>query len=244
MHHQSKMRSRKRNVITRRQRLLFSVVTAAAFSVTASSAVAMGPDCGCPDCGCPTKSRNPIYRALDTVAGGVERLINFGVGRGCRTCGGDMMSGMTCDDGCDSLSASEMMMGETYVPHDMAPVPPSYSQEMHSYPIAPAPSVAAPMLRSPSRQMQPPQSAPMQMSQPQIRPIPRPQPEPHMADPMPPAAPTGSGVAPTAPNDGGSMFESLQDPFRDDSAMNTRGRSTPGRPVSYRTSNLRLQSPR
>lgn len=98
------------------------------------------PICGCGKCGKSKLFRhNPLYRTLDTLAGGIEKVL------GLDQCEG----GSSCDDSCDSgnwmMSAQPMLL---------------MAQPSMSAPI-PVPLVPAAPLKSP--QTTPPQTTPPQL---------------------------------------------------------------------------------
>lgn len=223
-----------RTEITRRRRSLLAAACMATFLVPAASASADSPNCGCSG-GC-QGHHGPIYKALDTVAGGIEKLLFLGLKH--RPFG----NRPACDDGCDAMSMSDMMMyedmnGATEMapPVRLSPMP----QPMPSDSV-PSGSVPAPQIMDqPEHSFQP---SPLRSSNPTMRGVPEPEPAFPNAQPLRNLQEdaTGSGVL---PNDG-SLFDSLQDPFRDDSAqLNApqmdRQRTTKTLPASYRTSSRR-----
>ncbi len=89
-----------------------------------------------------------IFRALDAVAGGVEKLMGFDkCGQG--NCGCDSLG---CDGGCDSCSGGDMMM-------PMAPAQMGGSMSTHSY-VAPQPAPIYSAPRMPHATTSPPMAAP------------------------------------------------------------------------------------
>ena len=157
------------------------------------------------------------------------------------------------------MSMSEMMMYEdTSLPNHMAPpvrmTPmtshPPMTPHSHSHQTPSQHTWAAPMIQH-SEPTLPPSAVPLRMSKPQMNSIP----EPASLVPRPTPSPmplpvreddaTGSGVIPLDRSEGESLFDSLQDPFRDDSAqLNAphidRQGSTKTLPASYRTSTRRV----
>ena len=115
--------------------------------------------CDCGRCGKTGRAPNPIYKTLDTVAGGIEKLLGLDrcCNAGCSTHG--------CDGGCDS--APWMMdLESTSAPMLQIPGPPAMTRPMAKPPtatprlptvppLAPAPKQAAP------KQAAPKQAAPM-----------------------------------------------------------------------------------
>ncbi|WP_145388563.1 hypothetical protein [Stieleria neptunia] len=109
--------------------------------------------CDCGSCGKAGRPSNPVYQTLDTVAGGIEKLL--GLDRcceaGCAT--------HACDGGCDS--APWMMdLESTHPPMLQIPDPPATAQPMAKPPnaapqlptvppLAPAPKQAAPKQAAP-----------------------------------------------------------------------------------------------
>lgn len=79
------------------------------------------PDaCDCPCKCCPRKRPNYVYKALDSVAGGIEKLLRLDK-LNCNGCGPEVI----CDDGCDAAMLNQFSESIT----------PIYSQE--SLPVAP-----------------------------------------------------------------------------------------------------------
>ncbi len=246
-----------RSETTRRKRLGLAaacLATMATANLPATSQVSAGaPSCGCADecdggCG---REHGPIYKTLDTVAGGIEKLLFFSlkhrVGGGCDE--------MACDDGCDAMTMADMMMyEETHVPMGMAPPVLMQPSVAHPSPTSPGHVHAEPSLppQSPPRQIMrsvPAPStyspAPARMSQPTLTPMMPPASRTPVPMPLPEGDEAmGSGLPLDRGNDD-SLFDNLQDPFRDDSAQlnaprSNDSRSTITRPASYRTSSRRV----
>jgi hypothetical protein len=216
------------------------------FVAVSPAGPALGSDnCDCGACsGC--RSHGPVYTALDTIAAGIEHLVNFKVCIGKRNPGRSWNTTSGCDGECDAMVMDPMTMGDehrVYVPA----APNSRSQFSPNTPgVGSPPSILQP--HSPSAPMLRP-SAPVRMSPPQIRSIPQPTPElsnqMHVPVPMRDSvpdqtAPTGSGVA---PNRDQSIFDSTTDPFRDDSAELNRPRVNGIRRTSYHAPDLHSDSP-
>ncbi len=122
------------------------------------------------------RGHGPIYRTLDAVAGGIERV--FGLrsrGHGCDEAG--------CDDGCDDATLHALMPG-------------------HRHALPPGTAFSHPgLIPVPSRGAELPSSRPPSDDSPSTRP-PR----------------TESLPAPGSDDDPESFFDTLSDPFQDDSA--------------------------
>ena len=240
-----------RTEIKRRRRMMLTAACLATLIVPAANVTADSPQCGCSD-GC-EGGHGPIYKALDTVAGGIEKLLFLGL-KHRSSC-----DEMACDGGCDAMSMSEMMMYEdSSIPSHMAPPVrmspmtshPPMPQHSHPQPMSSQHMSAPPTIQH-SDPALPPTAAPLRMSKPQMtsipeqtpsipRPMPRPMPLPLRDDDA-----TGSGVMPLDRSEGDSLFDSLQDPFRDDAAQLNAPRidregSTKTLPASYRTSSRRV----
>ncbi len=200
---------------------------------------------------CPRKP-GPIYRGLDALAGGIEKL--FRLDKCNAGCGCDSAS---CDGGCGFE-----MGGGGMIPVQSSPI---YSE---SYPtnsgkqyVESAPRMAAPHDSAP--RMSAPRMAsphiPMQMSEPRIRSTPAPRepmdnpagsfsaprstvprstvPRSTRAVPVPRAEPPTQRTVPTPSNDpsskGESLFDTLSDPFTEDDARIERNATV--RPTIYST---------
>ncbi len=234
----------------RRKRFLMAaacLATLATVNPTLVTPVTAGaPQCGCSegcDGGCGS-GHGPIYQTLDTVAGGIEKLLFFSLKHRGRSGGCDDMS---CDDGCDAMTMGDMMMYEdaglpTHV-HAVPSLPPQ-SMPSRVIPSVPAPRLASPAMGSPRTAPPVSPSAPTVVSQPHLAPVRQPAvnfPQPVRSSDGDDA--TGSGLPPERGGDD-SLFDNLQDPFRDDSAQLNApsGGSRPThstRPASYRTSTRR-----
>ncbi len=231
-----------RTEIVRRRRMMLAAACLATLIVPAAKATAESTPCGCSD-GC-EGGHGPVYMALDTVAGGIEKLLFLGMKHRSHC------DQTACDDGCDAMSMSEMMMyEESGFPTEMAP--PVRMSPMTSHPPMPNQMMPSQRMLTPSHVHSeptlPPSPAPLKMSKPQMTAIPRS--EAAIPSPMPLQLPegdaTGSGVLPLDRSEGDSLFDSLQDPFRDDSAqLNAphldRKESSKTMPASYRTSTRRV----
>ncbi|EMI18273.1 secreted protein [Rhodopirellula maiorica SM1] len=211
-------------------------------------ALPMMGDCGCSGDmvqACPPK-HGPIFRSLDAFAGGIEKLLGLDK---CRTGGCDAMA-------CDSAMGHMM----PYEEHEIHVVPYASEDQHYGGPVEiygenveqSAPRMATP--RTPQPRIMAPR-VPMHMSEPIIRSSPAPR------QSMPPRTQAGqsigSGVAPqsrvvprtiptprpdvprqppentpAAPKkDGGSLFDSLSDPFSEDEVRVKR--FTPVRQTQY-----------
>ena len=129
----------------------------------------------------------PIYRTLDAVAGGIERV--FGLhsrGHGCDEAG--------CDDGCDTATLHALMPGHGH------PLPPGTAFPHPGLIPVPSREAEVPSDRLPSHR--PPSHRPPSDDSPSLR---RPRSE-SLPEP-------GSDE-----DDPGSFFDTLSDPFEDDSA--------------------------
>ncbi len=221
-------------------------------------------DCGCDsdgcDSGCKRRScidlkETLIFRALDSFAGGIEKVLHLNkCHSGC--------DAAVCDDGCDSAMMSEMVVP---MPAEMH----TYAAPMHTYqePSIAPPQPAPPMESAPHLENQwhqtPPVVAPktqMRMSEPRMSPHSTPmesratQPrnvQPRMPQsrsavptPVPAEAPNRPAVpAPAAPDDeGGSLFDALSNPFSDDEVRVRR--YEPVRPSSFQSGDSSSQTRR
>ena len=176
----------------RRQRLaklVLGIVTAGSMVLVGQSVQACdycdsGP-VGCDSCSGGAKTANPIFRTLDSLAGGIEAMMGFDK---CGSCGSGGCDDASCDDACDAAMIQELSIP---YPQAHAPVPapapapfpiPSYAppQTVQPY-VAPAqPHVIAPapIIHSAPRTVAPIQTAPravapvpltdMRMSEPTI----------------------------------------------------------------------------
>ncbi len=89
------------------------------------------PDaCNCPCKCCPRKRPNYVYKALDTVAGGIEKLLRLDK-LNCGPCG----PGVTCDDGCDAAMLGEFSGLATPIDsqESLPVVPEEHFQSVPSY---------------------------------------------------------------------------------------------------------------
>jgi hypothetical protein len=157
---------------------LVSCMVAGGFCL-ASASNTMAGDCGCePTCAiCPTaeicecdcsckKKPNLVYKALDSVAGGIEKL--FGLDK-CGTNACDMME-VPCDDGCDTIMMHEMPSSE--VIYDEPHHGHSHHGHAHSVPLPPmdipSPPIrqSAPVYTGPMEEMRIKPTGPSQWHQP------------------------------------------------------------------------------
>ncbi|WP_182871214.1 hypothetical protein [Stieleria mannarensis] len=195
-------------------------------------------DCGSCD-GSGRLAKNPIYTTLDTVAGGIEKLL------GLEQCGNSACTTTSCDGGCDS---APWMMGlgartpsgphGAIVPQPI-PAPPT-AKPMARPPATLPPATTPPLPSAPSLAPAPPKAAPVQPPPTTLPPAPTeplpprtvpseaspvespdrtlPEPENAVPDsfPMPPAEPEPQ------PKKEGSIFDALDDlddPFKEDAAQ-------------------------
>ena len=178
--------------------------------------IAMATECDCFDGSCDAcgsggtaEPNNFLYKSLDALAGGIEKVLGL-----------DKSRASSCDDACDAVSMHELMM-------PMAPMQMHSPSTTHVHPHASTynstPYMPAPN-QVPQRQYvpAPPASVPgiveapveIRQTEPKVLPpvnnmIPQPVPEPQ---PMPKAE----------PKPGGSLFDALDDPFSDDEVRNYR----------------------
>lgn len=159
------------SVSRQRPRLLLRFTFAASISagLTLSSTSVLASECGCnacgmaevsmsDPCGCDAaaKKHNPLFRTLDALAGGIEKVLGLDK---CKSSHGGCDEAL-CDGGCDASPYYEAMM-----PHPQsAPI----MSESHSYQPVPPPPVVAPHQTSPRQSYGAPRS-PMHMSQPRIQ---------------------------------------------------------------------------
>ncbi|TWT93216.1 hypothetical protein [Stieleria varia] len=188
--------------------------------------VAAEPTCGCgvAACGGCKTPHNPLYRTLDAVAGGIEKVLGFdkcksGCNSGCDS---------NCDDACDAGYANELM-NPIYIPpshshgapspivESIPSVPPlvtspptiTESVPMYSQPRSAAPRMA-PRSITPADSA-PGATAPLQDPTPIPQPEAAPEPGTRIAPPTPPET-----TPPADSKKGGFDFDSLDDPFGDD----------------------------
>lgn len=171
------------------------------------------PDaCDCPcDCGPRVKWPKPIYKALDAVAGGIEKVLGLDkihCGPGCDA-GCDEVF---CDDGCDAATLYELSQpSEPQYFHQPQPIAPA--APVHQAPRAvPAP----PAYRSHDLYPSDSQAPRMQMRMG----------EPSFSEPQPMHQP--QTIAPPV-----HPQESLPNPFLDDARVTSKRRV---RPTSYHQS--------
>ncbi|MEM9368885.1 MAG: hypothetical protein AAGD07_23070 [Planctomycetota bacterium] len=202
-------------------------------------------DCACSTCDGPcepsggllTKIRlpksAPLFHAMDSIAGGLERVFEH----------------KRCDSGCDmgcDCGGQDVVVHAQPVPMQLTPIPPT-TLPMGSVPPAP-PTVAMPSLNEPSGAMPPAKSGfPNDARQPFVDPVAPPTPDaldmplrdpaplnnpPAEAppaftpEPMPIPEPMPEPIpAPRPVEPPGSMFDRLSNPFEDDSAYQAPRRS-------------------
>ena len=194
-----------------------------------SSTAAIAEDCHC------HAGHGPIYRTLDAFAGGIEKLLRLDQpARGA-------CDEFACDGGCDALSMQDVMqMPMEHQPFTHGDAGPMYMEDP-GLPAVPQPMMEPqPMMQRSappaSMQMSPHRMTPMsESSQPNQMPM-------QIREQQ--GGPTGSGVMPSDQEQRDSIFDSLQDPFRDDSARIHRSQPVPSRPASYRTSLRRTHNSR
>ncbi len=235
-----------------KRHLLVSVAAAGFCFVTYDAALA--GQCGCQancqisphvssdGCSCQCSrgaKRNCLHQALGVVAGGFEKLLSLGkCGSRCDQAG--------CDDACDAAMMEELMMPvqpPTYQHNPLYQAMPPHSTPMYQH--------AAPMhlpYTSPNDDVRFTPSAPSdwenagqrmldaEVSQPAIpsRRLPAPvdQVSPPARMPVPDQNPNQRDIRQSQPaTDGGSLFDTLSDPFSDDEARVHSYR--PVRPSSY-----------
>lgn len=160
-------------------------------------------------CGCSSKKKhNGVYRALDAVAGGIEKL--FGLNK--RGNQSNDCDALLCDDACDAAMLDELMLPLPVMTHDHSQHTHAYPEQHYSTPLPPA-IQPAPSYADPSHGLQPAPTIPTPALtvEPQI---------------LPPKIPTLK-LKPTE----GSLFDTLSNPFGDDEARVRIPR--PVRPTSY-----------
>ncbi|QDT09559.1 hypothetical protein [Planctomycetes bacterium K23_9] len=207
-------------------------------SVEVNCAACDGMSCdamGCDGIGCDAIGggckmvRGGVFRALDAVAGGVERLMGFDK-CGQSSCGCDSLScdSMSCDGGCGSMMSGEMMM--PMAPVEMAPTNTHVHQHVHSpapaY-SAPLPPIATPRMAAP--RMAAPRHPQFRMSEPTIV-------SPH-------AAPHQSAPVQSDQMEFDNLESQLDSSFEAAPSMSTPRTSTP-RTSTPRTSTPRVTTPR
>ncbi|TWU64818.1 hypothetical protein [Crateriforma conspicua] len=219
--------------ITRRQRLaaaLMSVTVGLSSMMIGGSAIAGSADHGCQcgqcatasmdcpscDCGCESTGKRkfsvaqtPLYKALDALAGGIERALFLDRDHHGKVTQCDDISG--CDDACDAATLQTLQQWEqspplavpqpipidampsnavpsNAVPSDAVPVqplPPNGTQYQPAHPMAPPAATPQPMRRITTP---PEQDAPLDRLDPRANPF--------ADDPMTYDQPTGSGLKP------------------------------------------------
>jgi len=128
------------------QSLLFVLVAACWLALAANPALAGGcstsqqPCTHCPpnDCDCPcycesSKPNNYVYKALDKVAGGIEKLLGLDKLNCDSCCGNSCCDKAACDDCCDSGKLKSLRIHGTAIDHtpienapvDRPPAPPA-----------------------------------------------------------------------------------------------------------------------
>lgn len=225
--------------------------------------------CGCENsCGCDRKN-NCVYKALDAVAGGIEKL--FGLDK----CGKSDCDTMLCDDGCDAMLMEELMMPappqahysqpshghshstHSHSTHGHSTHAHSYPQHVEAAPLPPSPPIiqSAPVYSEPAestgsalRMTQPRMVQPRAVAPRSVQPRsmqPRSMEQSLPAEPEPRSLPVPESTpnaAPEAEGEGGSLFDALSNPFGDDEARVRLPR--PVRPSSYQEIELRPISKR
>lgn len=187
------------------------------------------PECGCeiaaPECGCENScdspacgsksggllskkfnmKKTPLYRSLDAVAGGIEKVFSLHKGHsGCDEA--------ACDDGCDAMMIQELMVPMPTTDHSM-------HHQHHSIDSMSVPQnypIESPTQTIPMGQAQIPQPMPMES-------MPAPPTEAPVAQPKAievqpntnPLLPPPEQAEPESSNEG-SLFDALSDPFSDD----------------------------
>lgn len=207
--------------------------------------------CQCGNCGKPSLKSNPIYRTLDTVAGGLEKA--FGLDR-CGKCSCDATA---CDACCDSAIGLAPISTQPK-PMQAAPAPQPKHTTRKSAPRLPSvppldpqsqeikPRMTEPRIVNPQAELPLPPPAPKQttpkMTEPRLVPNDATEVEQPIL-PMPnDAVPSDKNTAP-APKDDGSIFDALDnldnldDPFKEDTSRVKRPYG------SIRPTGLRSTSP-
>jgi len=190
-------------------------------------------------------SRGPIYKTLDALAGGIEKMIDVTVSMGRKSSStGD---GTPCDDGCDSMTLTELgtiyRVNEVEVPMPpMPPMPPAY-------PAGPVESM--PMVAPMPMPLTVPTPVPaLRMNKPMPKPVPKSAPTPTKPSSSPddewfdsfspePVSPnTDDGKTSIRANGRPALrnpaetYESLPNPFEDDPQSRAQPKSL-NQPVSY-----------
>ena len=194
-----------------------------------------------------------VYKALDLFAGGVEKLL------GLDKCGNDCDE-LTCDDGCDAAMIDELMVPPAIEQHHHFHAAPAAPSHVHMPSVQPAPIHIQPLPQvqiapqKPSEWQQPrmaPRETEMRMSEPRMVepriPAPihpkeqsmrEPEPKPLQDSRIPVPVPVPKMEERAAPqeeaDDGGSLFDTLTNPFSDDEARVHVPQ--PIRPSSYESS--------
>lgn len=252
---------------------LFACVAAGGLCLTGADHV-QAVECGCEvtcevcpstttscSCGCSVKKTNVAYRALDAVAGGIEKLL------GLDKCGSNSCDTRSCDDACDAMMMEELMLPSPpptslhshsrHIPTPPAPVPHSTrhpSPRMQSAPIysSPTESVQVTPRRHDTKQST---ETKMRMSQPRMvepRALKDPghrfgEAHPNSQEGMVPIPEPQPGLQNfdselEGEKAGGSLFDALSNPFSDDEARVSIPR--PIRPTNYEQTSLRPISKR
>ncbi len=205
---------------------LMSMANAGAGNCGCEASCSACPPVNCCQCTCkcsPWPKHNCLSKAMDKVASGFEKLF------GCGSCCEDAC----CDDACDAAMIEELMM----------PAPPSNLHHHHH--SVPSVSPVAPMPKAyhgPTRDMRITPTGPSQWhdaGQPTIDPpsqgqhlgAPGALPEPTDRVPPPVRMPEPEPRQ-TEPDNGGSLFDTLSDPFKDDDEAAVRMHRSV-RPSSY-----------
>lgn len=197
-------------------------------------------------------SHGPIYKTLDALAGGIEKVIDATASLGRKS--SSKCDGPSCDDGCDAMTLAEFetnyRVNEVEVP--MPPMVPDYPLgPVQSVPMPPSmPMVVAMPKSTPlSDPMPVPMPAP-RVNKPMPKPVPMPAPAPTKPSRSPddewfdsfspePVSPnTGDGKTPIRTNGRPALrnpvdtYDSLPNPFEDDPQSRAQPKSL-NRPVSY-----------
>lgn len=141
----------------------------------------------------------PVYRTLDTLAGGIESAICVAQGVTSRLRGG---SSQVCDDGCDAMTGQElesMPPITDHRPHLAAPMSPPSSGYL------PAPSDSMPIESMPQYQTPLPQSQPIGPRATESRGMSPSLPSsqaPRLPQPIPDSQPNSRPSAPVVPKNG------------------------------------------
>ena len=173
----------------------------------------------CETCGTPDSAMKNclIYKSLDALAGGIEKVLGLDKSSRCDEFG--------CDDACDAASMHELML-------PMAPMQIESAAPTHVHPPARTHVSPAPMYGDSTPYIPTPHYVPERQYAPSVpSPVPN---EVEIPSAMPPAGSETIEVMPptheaipqptpeSQPNKDGSLFDALDDPFRDDEARTYR----------------------